>query len=246
MKKRNWSFFCALVGLALLLTACAAPVQGEGRLLEFPKTSWEMTPEEVMAAYGVSQDAVTTSDSGEQPAFAIEQLECFGETTSHAVFSFQEDDAGVLRLVNVLLVYPDEADMAQVKAQLTSTYGSSVQQFTSLRTGAGGVGYEEETLAETQHFAFWHSATPVTQYLSGEDLEAFQKAAEQTDAQMQANGAWKDYAQQMPLVRITWEDDAQLPGTVTGSVSYPKTGWSSMRPICIFFLKSPRAPELLF
>ena len=65
MKKRNWSFFCALVGLALLLTACAAPVQGEGRLLEFPKTSWEMTPEEVMAAYGVSQDAVTTSDSGE-------------------------------------------------------------------------------------------------------------------------------------------------------------------------------------
>jgi len=26
----------------------------------------------------------------------------------------------------------------------------------------------------------------------------------------------------MPLVRITWEDDAQLPGTVTGSVSYPK------------------------
>ena len=58
MKKRNWSFFCALVGLALLLTACAAPVQGEGRLLEFPKTSWEMTPEEVMAAYGVSQDAV--------------------------------------------------------------------------------------------------------------------------------------------------------------------------------------------
>ena len=222
MKKRNWSFFCALVGLALLLTACAAPVQGEGRLLEFPKTSWEMTPEEVMAAYGVSQDAVTTSDSGEQPAFAIEQLECFGETTSHAVFSFQEDDAGVLRLVNVLLVYPDEADMAQVKAQLTSTYGSSVQQFTSLRTGAGGVGYEEETLAETQHFAFWHSATPVTQYLSGEDLEAFQKAAEQTDAQMQANGAWKDYAQQMPLVRITWEDDAQLPGTVTGSVSYPK------------------------
>ena len=70
MKKRNWSFFCALVGLALLLTACAAPVQGEGRLLEFPKTSWEMTPEEVMAAYGVSQDAVTTSDSGEQPAFA--------------------------------------------------------------------------------------------------------------------------------------------------------------------------------
>ena len=48
MKKRNWSFFCALVGLALLLTACAAPVQGEGRLLEFPKTSWEMTPEEVM------------------------------------------------------------------------------------------------------------------------------------------------------------------------------------------------------
>ena len=120
MKKRNWSFFCALVGLALLLTACAAPVQGEGRLLEFPKTSWEMTPEEVMAAYGVSQDAVTTSDSGEQPAFAIEQLECFGETTSHAVFSFQEDDAGVLRLVNVLLVYPDEADMAQVKALHTN------------------------------------------------------------------------------------------------------------------------------
>ena len=68
----------------------------------------------------------------------------------------------------------------------------------------GRRGYEEETLAETQHFAFWHSATPVTQYLSGEDLEAFQKAAEQTDAQMQANGAWKDYAQQMPLVRITW------------------------------------------
>ncbi len=84
-----------------------------------------------------------------------------------------------------------------------------MQQFTSLRTGAGGVGYEGETLAETQHFAFWHSATPVTQYLSGEDLRRSKKAAEQTDAQMQANGAWKDYAQQMPLVRITWEDDAQ-------------------------------------
>ncbi len=116
MKKRNWSFFCALVGLACFLTACAAPRTGRGPTLGIPKTSREMTPEEVMAAYGVSQDAVTTSDSGEQPAFAIEQLECFGETTSHAVFSFQEDDAGVLRLVNVLLVYPDEADMAQVRA----------------------------------------------------------------------------------------------------------------------------------
>lgn len=222
MKKRNWLFFCTWVGLVLLLTACAAPAQGQGGLLEFPKTSWDMTPEEVMAAYDVSEDAVTTSGSAEQPAFAIDGLECFGETTRNTVFSFQKDETGALHLVNVLLVYPDEADMDQVKSQLTDTYGSRVRQFTSLRTGAGGVGYEEETLAETEHFAFWHSTTPVSRYLNEEDLEAFSKVAEQKDAQMNANGAWKDYTQQMPLVRITWEDDAQLPGTVTGSFSYPK------------------------
>lgn len=175
------------------------------------------------------------------------QLECFGETTSHAVFSFQEDDAGVLRLVNVLLVYPDEADMAQVKAQLTSTYGSSVQQFTSLRTGAGGVGYEEETLAETQHFAFWHSATPVTQYLErGGSGGSSKRRRSKPTPRCRQTAPGRTTPSRCLWVRITWEDDAAAPGHGDRVRLLSKNRVSSMRPICIFFLKSPRAPELLF
>lgn len=220
MKRWYVALICLLV--VALLTACAGTTQPEQNLLEFPKTSWEMTPEEVMAAYGVSKDTVTTNDSAEQPAFSIENLECFGETASNAIFSFQKDDAGALRLVNVLLLYPDEAGMDQVKAKLTDAYGNSIPQFTNLRTAPGGTGYEEETLEETEHFAFWHSATPVSQYLNGEQLAAFSKAAEEKDSEMQAGGAWKAYAQQMPLVTLTWEDNAQLPGATSAPVHYSK------------------------
>lgn len=220
MKRWSIAFICLLA--VALLTACAGTTQPGNGLLEFPKTSWEMTPEEVMVAYGVSKDTVTVNDSAEQPAFSIENLACFGQTASNVIFSFQKDDAGVLRLANVLLLYPDEADMGQVKSKLTDDYGSSIPQFTNLRTAPGGTGYEEETLEETEHFAFWHSITPVSQYLNTEQLATFSKAAEKKDNEMQAGGVWKAYAQQMPLVTLTWENNARLPGATSAPVDYPK------------------------
>lgn len=223
MKKCMAALLWISMVLVTLLTACTSSKQARGSLLEFPETTWNMTPEEVMTACGFSADSIMDSEAGEEPhTFGVENWECFGAKTQNAVFTFQADENGVQRLVHVSLVYPDDADMAEVKRQLTDTYGSSLKQFTSLTAGGGGTGYQEEVLEETDHFAFWHSTVSVSEYLDEAQMRAFLETAERRDAELNAGGAWKAYALEIPLVQITWEDDAQLPGQVSGSFSYPK------------------------
>ena len=76
-------------------------------------------------------------------------------------------------------------------------------------------------MEETEHFAFWHSATPISGCLNAEDWSAFQRLAQKKDEEQNADGAWSAYKEKEPLVVLTWQDDASYPDYMTVSDDLP-------------------------
>ena len=73
-----------LVILLLALCSCGTP-----RKLDFPKTTWNMTSDQVMEVYQVKQeDAAFYRESGRSLAFALENQEVFGEMAQTVQFNF--------------------------------------------------------------------------------------------------------------------------------------------------------------
>lgn len=80
-----------ILGCGLLaLRSC-----GMSQTLEFPKTSWDMTPEEVLKAYQVKkEDTNLYEEQGRNAAFVLENQEVFGETAQTVMFSFMDMELG--------------------------------------------------------------------------------------------------------------------------------------------------------
>lgn len=202
------SLFCLL----MLLSACHTPSDVKN-LLEFPKTNWNMSLQEVMQAYDITADTAGVTVLEDESGFSVDELELFGQKTTNTIFYFQSQADGKADLVKVLLNYPDDADMQLVRKELQNAYGGSMKQYTLLRQN--GASYEEEIKEKTEHYAFWHSKLPISEYLNKTDMEAFQQFATSKDEELNAGGAWITYMQNAPLVTITWEDDAKLTGNLT-------------------------------
>ena len=129
-----------------------------------------MTLQEVMDAYQITPESAGVTVLDDQSAFRIEGLTLFGVKTDNVLFAFQQADG---KLSHVRLAYPNDADMQTVRQQLQTLYGDSVKRHTRLEHDL-----REATMEETEHFAFWHSATPISGYLNAEDWAAFQRLAQ--------------------------------------------------------------------
>lgn len=218
--KKVISIFLGVAMLLLLLTACqvqepspAPPNPDAAKLLEFPETNWSMTIQEVMDAYQVTPETEGVTVLDDQSAFRVEGLTLFGVKTDNVIFAFQQADG---KLSHVRLAYPDDADMQTVRQQLQTLYGDSVKRHTRLEYDL-----REATIEETEHFAFWHSATPISGYLNAEDWAAFQRLAQKKDEEQNAGGAWSAFMEKEPLVVLTWQDDASYPDNMTVSDDLP-------------------------
>lgn len=96
--------------------------------LEFPKTAWGISAEEVLDSYGISQEDVSRSQEvGRGSMFTIEDKELFGEKTSEINFQFLDfGDNGNMGLCYVRVTYPEDADMDHVLEKMQEVYGKTV------------------------------------------------------------------------------------------------------------------------
>lgn len=213
MRKIISIFLSAAILLCFAACQTPAPQPEAAKLLEFPETNWSMTIQEVMDAYQITPESAGVTVLDDQSAFRIEGLTLFGVKTDNVLFAFQQADG---KLSHVRLAYPDDADMQTVRQQLQTLYGDSVKRHTRLEYDL-----QEATMEETEHFAFWHSATPISGYLNAEDWAAFQRLAQKKDEEQNAGGAWSAFMEKEPLVVLTWQDDASYPDNMTVADDFP-------------------------
>ncbi len=109
----------ALIAAAML---CSCGKKEANSNLEFPQTTWDMSMEEAMEAWGVTEETVKNYDSDD--AFVIEEYELFGEKTESIKFEFYDFEGdGEQKLAQVFATYPADADMGHVSEEMQKVYG---------------------------------------------------------------------------------------------------------------------------
>lgn len=116
MKKHIVTAFIA----AAMLSSCGIKEANEN--LEFPRTTWDMSMEEAMDAWGVTEE--TVKDYDRDDVFVIEGYELFGEETESIKFQYYDFEGnGEPKLMQVFVTYPSDADMDHVSAEMQKVYG---------------------------------------------------------------------------------------------------------------------------
>lgn len=132
-KKGLWVF---LIVFSILLSACGQSERNRG--LEFPKTAWDMTPEQVLKAYGISKEEAALYEEGEQGLrLRLDNVELFGQTAEHVFMSFADfsdneklagDEAGYT-LYGINAYYADGSYMEVVEEELAQAYGMKISEY---------------------------------------------------------------------------------------------------------------------
>ncbi|MCI8966717.1 MAG: hypothetical protein HFH75_03885 [Lachnospiraceae bacterium] len=106
--------------IALVLCSCAPNKVNEK--LEFPKTTWDMSMDEVMEAWELSEEDL--ADFERDDIIFIEGYELFGEKTESINFQYYDfGDDGTKELAQVFVIYPQDADMDHVSEEMRKVYG---------------------------------------------------------------------------------------------------------------------------
>ena len=191
-KTKQILYLAVALALFLSLAACAVGTQEEeNTLLEYPGVSWEATPEEVIQAMGFPEDRVQTETIDDGYNLGVENWDCFGQEAQRIVFHFAPDEAGRKWIQQIMIFYPEDADMAAVQQAMVAEYGPGVSTYTTsyvLRAeGTAGEGETyvattEEVTGEDGHH-YWLSPS-VEEYCSPEALQAMDAANQPAEVQL--------------------------------------------------------------
>lgn len=211
MKKRC----CYILPAVLLLCACS---QAGAATPEFPKTQWGTSEQEVMEAWGVTQDEVQDYGAqGRASSFAVADCTVFGAQAENVTFSFinlaldesgdigQFDEAAMAGqevLAGVSVLYPAGTDTEKVVAELTEQYGEPLPELTlyPLYNALGsGMPAEEKQTSDTQWL--WGGATVESQ-LSGQDADLYRQNWPTYRPDMAAEQDWEQFAQNARVVTV--------------------------------------------
>ncbi|MDO5400690.1 MAG: hypothetical protein Q4F17_06900 [Eubacteriales bacterium] len=202
--KRISAILCVIF-LCGLLAACGGPDAAKAGT-ESLGIDWSVTPDQVREALKLPEDALSGG------VLTAQGIEAFGGTALKGEFHFLEDSKGQLRLSRVHLIYPDDADMAQVRQALEKAFGTPVEQYQEY--DHSGV---LSTLRASDSLAFWHSSQTVASCAADpafplrEDWQASLDAISRQDEAVNAGGKLAEFYQQAPAVRLFWTDNGQIP-----------------------------------
>lgn len=180
-----------MLGSLLLLSSCQMP--GEKQDMEFPKTEWDMSAEDVLKAYGVTKEGADYyEESGRAIAFSLKDQEVFGETAEAVLFGFlnielgedkdirqfdEEELDGDEVLCAVTVMYPQGTDMEKVQKEMEKQYGkyklSHMQEYAFYNAlGEDGLGINEWEESDT--FKLWGNET-IEKVIGEKDMAVFQE-----------------------------------------------------------------------
>lgn len=178
--------------------------------LEFPKTNWDMSLDQVKNAYELEEKDI--SNYMENSYLEIEGYEIFGEKTSKVKFHFGDVRQVSNKLIAVEVEYPEGTNMKKVLKNMTKTYGDtrSYVNFISYSSlSLSNDKYNEYPSQETEHLKVWST---------GNLMEVVPKAKADQYKEM-----WSKYLKAIPyddnwdklmeegsLVTVGWTDQNEI------------------------------------
>ena len=201
---------CVIAAVCLLTDPVSKNEESE--YLNYPGLSWGMTPEDVITALNLQEGQY---DQKSDSQLTVPQMNCFGAETQYVQFwfPFSEVSGSKLRLRNILIVYPDDADMDAVKDELIGQYGEPSEEHVFASIGSSGLkvvdgksefyddrGIDLKQMLTTAHDVYWDSDATLGELYTGLGQE------------YESGGSLTNRMEQMlldnaPACFIYWTDD---------------------------------------
>lgn len=184
MKKKV--LWMALLLCMVIFSACAEKKEKDTQQvqnLEFPGLTWDMTPDDVLKKFEmVKEDAVLYDENDRTTSFGIQDLEVFGLKAERVLFNFIDYSSfenmpaqgeGKRRLCQILVFYPQDADLKPVKENMDKAYGATVSEYYPFYQGLeDDATIRMEPVKESESLKYWSSSTLVD-VLAKDDLEDY-------------------------------------------------------------------------
>lgn len=186
--------------LFLSVALCSCGKEDKNMNLVFPKTTWNMSQEEIMDAWELTESDIY--DFGQNDVLITDGHELFGEPTTSINFQFYDyGNDGVYELSQVLVTYPNDADMEHVLKEMQKAYGAPDPNVTFYYPYSALevlTPYEAKDPDSVKNWARESVAT----LIPAEETDDFRKAWEYYQYGLNEEN-WDKYIQDSRLVRIS-------------------------------------------
>lgn len=208
IKKRIFIIFL-IVAILLLLILFLFVKKEAVRDLEFPKTTWGISAEEVFDSYGISQADVSRSqEAGRGSMFTIEGKELFGEKTSEINFQFLDfRDNGDMGLCYVRAIYPEDADMNHVLEKMREVYGKTVSDVSiyEQNSALGNETIHAKDYTESDVLKIW-SDKCISDSISEKESESYRNLWAFFQPGLNEEN-WGEFCETARMVTVLWNND---------------------------------------
>lgn len=191
MKKKLIAVLAIAVMLVSVLVACQRHEKPDEsadlRLLEFPGTHWNDTPETVIAALDISEEQILENQAvpneadtvSETWSLVVSGLKCLDAATDQTAFTFvRYNGEGDYGLAYVKVTLPEDADLQSMAAAVTDHYGvASTDTLPRYDLTDGGVedithrDWGSLSVDEAGEHTYWLAGVTGTSYLSEEQQQ---------------------------------------------------------------------------
>ncbi len=206
-----------VIFIALLLNACVQKEVGHTDL-EFPDLKWGMTLEETLSAGGIAEEEIIDSKGEYDSIYYVEDYEVFGEKSDGVSFGFVDMGNGKQGLWEVIVRYPDDADMDQVLEKMTKAYGSTVPEIIDYQLFSS---FDEQALVskqytESEDVKIWAGASIGEAVPNDQEHEYMKRWQEKINPDGNAtfqlglsDKQWEEFSKNAKMVMVLWAKEGQ-------------------------------------
>ena len=224
--------FFAIVVLACLISGCAVDTTKiDPAMPMYPGLSWSMSPGEVVEALELDVSEYTIQSD----LLTVTSPDCFGVPAEKLVIQFSMTDENSYTILQMGIVYPDDADMDAVYRELCELYGTpekmhrfyildlsvaeDIEQGRVNETYQIQNGVPVVSKSSDDGMKYWSGTHTLRTYLDEEELSDF---CQEYYADL-SEDIFREYADNQTLTYLFWTDsggDDYLPQNAKNMVAF--------------------------
>lgn len=191
----------------IVLSSCKSKESTE--YLEFPKTNWDMTLDQVKTAYEVEEKDI--SNYMENSYLEIEGYKIFEEKSLKVKFHFGDIRGVSNKLIAVEVEYPEDANMKKVLKHMTKTYGDTASEvnFISYSSLLMNDRFNEFPSQETEHLKVW-STGKLVDIVPKDKLDQYKEMWTKYLRAIPYDNNWDRLLDEGSLVTVGWTDQNEI------------------------------------